>query len=64
MSELRAARVNRGLSLDQLSDETGVPKTTLARVERGSVPNPSTQKKIADFYDVQPTDLWPIEMAA
>lgn len=64
MSDLRAKRINRGMSLDQLSDEIGVPKATLARAELGTVPNPSTQKKIADYWEVLPTDLWPLEAAA
>ena len=60
--DFKAERLNRGLSLDALAAETGVAKSTLARVEKGGPqPNPANAKAIADYYGVAVTDLWPVE---
>lgn len=60
MIDLLAERLDRGLTLDALAEETGVPKTTLARVERREcVPRPSAQLKIASFFGYTPTKVWP-----
>jgi transcriptional regulator with XRE-family HTH domain len=59
---LRALRMNRGLSVEEVAEQTSVPVRTLYRLERGEhAPRPATAKRIADFYEVQVTDLWPIE---
>jgi transcriptional regulator with XRE-family HTH domain len=59
---LRALRLNRGKSLDDVAAETGVSKGVLARAERGeSIPRPRAQFQIARFYGYQPTDIWPID---
>lgn len=62
--DLKAERLNRGLSLNALSAEVGLPKSTLARIEGGIPPRPETAKKIADFYGVKVTDIWPTEKEA
>lgn len=62
MINLRAERINRGLSLDDLAERTGVAKSTLARVERReSIPSPRVQYAIATHFGLRPTDVWPLE---
>lgn len=62
MFDLRAARQNRGLTLREAAQQTGVEFTALQRAERGSRPYPATAKQIADFYGVKVTDIWPVEV--
>jgi transcriptional regulator with XRE-family HTH domain len=62
--DLKAERLNRGLSLDALSEKVIVAKSTLARVETGVTPRPEVALKIADFYGYKVTDIWPVEKAA
>jgi lambda repressor-like predicted transcriptional regulator len=60
--DLKAERINRGLSLDALSEETGVPKATLARAERREgVPTARVQHAIATYFNKQPTEIWPLD---
>lgn len=61
MINFRKERLNRGLSLTQLSERTGVPRNTIARMERGAEPVPETKRKIAEFYGSAVTDLWPVD---
>lgn len=58
--DLKAERLNRGLSLDQLSGEVGVAKSTLARMESGVTPRPEVRLKVAEFYGTGVTDIWPL----
>ncbi len=63
--DLRAERLNRGLSLAALAEQTGVPKSTLARVESGQAePVPETKLALADFYGYKVTDIWPVDEKA
>jgi len=62
--DLKAERVNKGLSLDALAASIDVPKSTLARVEGGSHPRVETAFKIADFYGYKVTDIWPLDSKA
>jgi DNA-binding XRE family transcriptional regulator len=63
--DLRVERIKRGYSLDALSEEIGVPKTTLARVEKGGPrPRPEVAFKIASFFELEVTDIWELEAAA
>lgn len=59
--DLRAARQNRGLTLRQAAAQMDVDFTSLQRAERGARPYPSNAKRIADFYEVAVTDIWPTE---
>lgn len=58
---IKARRIDRGLSIEQLSRTTGIPKTTLRRYETDSLsyPKPQTLEKIAMALrcDVSFTDL-------
>lgn len=59
---LKAERLNRGLSLDDASDLMGVASYVLRDAEnKGTQPRPRAAKQIADFYGVLVTDLWPVE---
>lgn len=62
MIDLRAARLNRGKSLDDVADETGVPKGIIARAERReSEPRrPKDKLAIASYFGFQVTDIWPV----
>lgn len=60
-ARLKAARVNRGLSLERAAEQIGVSGETLRRAENGqTVPHAATAKQICDFYDFQVTDIWPV----
>lgn len=62
--DLKAERLNRGLSLDALSAEIGVPKSTLARMETGVAPRPEVRLKVADLYGYKVTEVWPLDAKA
>lgn len=55
--QLRAARLNKGLTLREASRQIGVPRETLRRLEAGEGARPENAKRVADFYGVQVTDL-------
>lgn len=59
-SELRVDRINRGKSIRQHADDIGVAPHVLKYAERGGRPAHENAKKIADFYEVQVTDIWPV----
>ena len=57
---IRAARLNKGLSTRKAAEGIGVTQDLLIRAEAGSMPHPKNAKLIADFYEVQVTDIWPV----
>jgi transcriptional regulator with XRE-family HTH domain len=59
--DLRAARLNRGLSARQAALEIGVTQQALRRLEGGTSVHPASAKKVADFFGVQVTDLMPLD---
>ena len=60
--DLEEARVNRGLSLRAAAREIGVDWKTLRRAERGDHrPQARNAFRIARFYGLQVTDIWPLE---
>lgn len=61
MTQLIAARLNRGLSVRVAAREIGVARETLAKAERGEPMAAQTAFKIASFYGLTVTDVWPIE---
>jgi len=61
---LAAERLNRGLSLPKAAALIGVARGTLMRAERGEGVQAESAKRIADFYEVQVTDIWPVEERA
>jgi transcriptional regulator with XRE-family HTH domain len=62
--KLIALRVNKGMSPEQLSRLTGVSAPTIRLAERGHIPMPRTQFAIAEAFDLEPLDIWPIERQA
>jgi transcriptional regulator with XRE-family HTH domain len=62
--DLRAERVNRGLSVKDAAALIGVSAMTLRRAEDGTVPWARNAFKIAEFYGYQVTDVWPVEAEA
>jgi transcriptional regulator with XRE-family HTH domain len=63
-ASLTEARLNRGLSLRGAAQAIGIARATLERAERGGSVHPGSAKQIADFYDVQVTDIWPVSPKA
>jgi transcriptional regulator with XRE-family HTH domain len=61
---IEAARLDRGLSLSEAAALIGVSRGTLAKAERGEIVRPRQAKRIADFFEVAVTDLWPVEPKA
>lgn len=56
---LRAERLNRGLSVAVMAAEVGVPEHVVRHAEKGGVPVPANALLIASFLDVRVTDIWP-----
>ena len=62
--DLRAARLNAGLSLRQAAEVLGVPEQSIRRLEADLGVTPANAKKIADYYGIQVTDLAAFEAEA
>lgn len=60
---LRTLRLNMGLSTRKAAIRIGIARETLERAERGEDVWPETAKKIADFYGLRVTDIWPVDPA-
>ena len=56
---LRERRTKAGLSLRELSAETGVPFATLSRVESGRIPDLTTFRSIVGWLGVPPERFFP-----
>jgi transcriptional regulator with XRE-family HTH domain len=56
---LRQRRTKAGLSLRELSAETGVPFSTLSRVESGRIPDLTTFRSIVGWLGVPPERFFP-----
>lgn len=61
MIRLEALRLDRGLSIRSAAKKIGIGPDVLNRAERGNMPRPDSAKKIADFYGLRVTDIWPIK---
>ena len=62
--ELRAARLNAGLSLRQAVKVIGVPEQSIRRLEQDLGVTPGNAKRIADYFGIQVTDLAAFEAEA
>jgi transcriptional regulator with XRE-family HTH domain len=56
---LRAHRKEAGMSLRDLAAETGVPYSTLSRVEAGKLPDLSTFRNIVNWLGIPPERFFP-----
>jgi transcriptional regulator with XRE-family HTH domain len=57
---LRAERLNRGLTIRALAERLDVSAGTIRAAERGESVHPANAKRIADYYGVKVTDIWPV----
>jgi transcriptional regulator with XRE-family HTH domain len=57
--KLREARLDRGLSQEELHEMTGVSRDTISRMETGDRPNPhpKTLRKLAEALGVSVADI-------
>lgn len=58
---LQALRINAGLSPNALAARAGCDGNTVRLAERGGLPSEPVQAAIADVFDLQATDLWPLD---
>ena len=59
-NKLRVIRTLRGISQDDVAKETGIWHSTISRIERGVIPPTHEQrKKIATFFSVEETRIFP-----
>jgi transcriptional regulator with XRE-family HTH domain len=62
---LAERRFNAGLSADELGAACGVAGNTIRRIEDGATrPSPRVAKKLADYFSVKPTELFPPDAKA
>jgi transcriptional regulator with XRE-family HTH domain len=57
--KIRLARINKGMTQEELGKELGVQKSAIAKYENGRVVNikRSTLKKISDVLGIAPSEL-------
>jgi transcriptional regulator with XRE-family HTH domain len=58
---LKAERLNRGLSMIALAKQLGTSRQTIWNAENGKGVGPALSYRIADFYGYRVTDIWPVE---
>lgn len=61
---LKASRLDKGLNIPQAAKAIGVTTDILQRAENGAQPRPKAAKRIADFYELRVTEIWPVEELA
>jgi lambda repressor-like predicted transcriptional regulator len=59
--DLITARLDAGLSLRAAAREIGVPIWVIRYAESGGRPQPQSAKRIADFWGLRVTQIWPVE---
>jgi len=59
--DLTELRLNRGLSQAAAARAAKVNKSVWGRAESGERVSPANALKIANFFDLQVTDIWPLE---
>ena len=61
--KIRAARISKGMTQEELGKLLGVQKSAVAKYENGRVVNikRSTLKKISDILEIRPSELISIE---
>jgi transcriptional regulator with XRE-family HTH domain len=58
---LLGLRLNRGLSPAELAGLTGVSAETIRLAEKGHIPSPRVMFALADFFEVEVLDVWPLK---
>jgi transcriptional regulator with XRE-family HTH domain len=61
---LKAARLDRGLSVAEAAKQIGVSPYRVRRAEAGEMPRPGAAMKIANFYGHTVSEVWPEEVEA
>jgi hypothetical protein len=56
---LKTLRIDRGLSIRQAAKAISVGEMVIRYAEQGGQPWPQHKLKIATFYGLKPSDLWP-----
>lgn len=58
-NKIRNARINKGMTQEELGNLLGVQKSAVAKYENGRIVNikRSTLKKISDVLDIRPSEL-------
>jgi hypothetical protein len=62
--DLTRARINKGHSIRGLARELDTHEQTIRRLEQGLPVRPESAKPVADYFEVQVTDLMPVERTA
>jgi transcriptional regulator with XRE-family HTH domain len=62
--DVKEARLNQGMTQRELAVKCGVSLTVIQRLEGDGGAHPRTAKKVADYFEVQVTDLLPLVDAA
>jgi DNA-binding XRE family transcriptional regulator len=57
---LTGHRLNKGLSPNGLSGLTGVSAQTIRLAEKGHLPSPRVMFELAQFFEVEVLDIWPL----
>lgn len=60
MIDIRAERLNRGLSIVDLAALIGVPEHVIRHTEKGGRPQPANALRIASFFGLTVTEMWPL----
>lgn len=56
---LRDMRRDRGLTVEQAATEMGISKQALSTIELGRVPTAPVAFRVAGFYGLRVTEVWP-----
>lgn len=59
-NNLKQIRQLRGLTQMQLSNKSGIPRTTIASIEQGALPNVLIAVRLAHSLDVSVEDIFPL----
>jgi DNA-binding XRE family transcriptional regulator len=59
--KLKALRINAGLTPNTLAARAGVSGNTIRLAEAGWTPGPGIQFAVAEVFDLEPLDIWPLE---
>jgi transcriptional regulator with XRE-family HTH domain len=57
-------RLNRGFSQSQIAEEIGISSSVWGRLENGESVSPKNAHKVATYFGLTVTELWPINAEA